>query len=74
MAEDYLDEVCFTCKCLHHGGYWKVMPEACEKHLREVWGNKYEEMIRFYVCDFYRRKNSGAFRRKCRKQRRERNA
>lgn len=70
--EDYLDHVCFTCKCLHKRGIWKVKTEPCEKELKEIWGSHYDELIRSHVCDFYYRKNSGAFRRKCRKQRKER--
>lgn len=52
---------CNTCKNL---------PE-CEHDLRVRWDFHYDEMCEDFVCDFYRRKNSGSFRRKCRKFKKE---
>lgn len=48
----------------------KKLPE-CENHLREVWGERYDDLSKEFSCDFYRRKNSGAFRRKVRKIKKE---
>ena len=48
---------CNTCKNL----------SECEKNLRTIWKDNYDVLCNDYNCDFYRRKNSGAFRRKCRK-------
>ena len=59
----YLAETCFTCKNLNE----------CGKRLSEIWGESYERFKHDFVCDFYHRKNSGAFRRHCRKERREQN-
>lgn len=69
-----LIDCCLTCKKLNTPGIWRVMPEPCAEHLKAVWGEDYNKLIEEFTCDFYVRKNSGAFRRKCRKQRRERNA
>lgn len=48
---------CNTCKNL---------PE-CSSGLRKIWKDSFDVMCEKFECDFYRRKNSGAFRRKCRK-------
>lgn len=56
-----LSDNCRTCKNL---------PE-CEKHLKETWGGLYDKLTKSFSCDFYRRKNSGAFRRKVRKIKKE---
>ena len=53
---------CNTCKNL---------PE-CEKELRKIWTDHFDSLCEEFICDFYRRKNSGAFRRKCRKFKKER--
>lgn len=50
-------DCCNTCK---------NFPE-CEKELRKIWTDNFDVLCDAFVCDFYRRKNSGAFRRKCRK-------
>ena len=61
IVHKYLLDTCFTCKNL----------PQCEKHIRKSWGDHFEKLIYEFVCDFYKRKNSGAFRRHCRKERRE---
>ena len=53
---------CNTCKNL---------PE-CENELRKIWADHFDALCEDFICDFYRRKNSGAFRRKCRKFKKER--
>lgn len=53
---------CHTCK---------NFPE-CENELRKIWTDHFDAMCEEFECDFYRRKNSGAFRRKCRKFKKER--
>lgn len=70
----YLNESCLTCKKLNTPGIWGVMPESCAEHLKAIWGEDYDKLIEEFSCDFYVRKNSGAFRRHCRKERRAQNA
>lgn len=50
---------------------YKNLPE-CENELRKIWNGKYDVLCNEFVCDFYHRKNSGAFRRKCRNFKKER--
>ena len=57
-----LNYCCNTCKNL---------PE-CENELRKIWADRFDSLCEEFICDFYRRKNSGAFRRKCRKFKKER--
>ena len=57
--------LCYCCNTC------KNLPE-CEKELRKIWTDNFDVLCNEFECDFYRRKNSGAFRRKCRKFKKER--
>ena len=51
---------------VHNCNTCKNLPE-CNSFLHLIWLDNYDALCEDFVCDFYRRKNSGAFRRKCRK-------
>ena len=49
-------------------GHYYLQNSICAAHLREVWGDQFDELKCEFVCDFFRRINSGAYRRKLKKE------
>lgn len=49
-------------------GHYYLQDSTCEPKLREVWKDQFNELKYEFVCDFFRRNNSGAYRRKLKKK------
>jgi len=49
-------------------GHYCFKETTCEPKLREVWEDYFDELKYEFVCDFFRRNNSGAYRRKLKKK------